>query len=72
MGLEKITHVSQDEAEEGITFSKNRLPKGALPMKGTEFVGYYFFIREIGEKKVTLVYEPFEKSFLFRNAFYLE
>ena len=72
MSLEKITHVSQEEAEDGIVFLDNGLPKGALPMGGKEFPGYYSFVREISEKKVKLVYEPFGRSFLLRNAFYLD
>jgi len=72
MALEKLTHIPQEEAEEGLKFLKNGLPEKAKPIEGKQFRGYYSLERQIGWKKVQLTYEPNGNSYLFRNAHVLQ
>jgi hypothetical protein len=72
MDLEKKTYISQKDAEKDLRFCESGRPIASVPFEGNQFSGYYFYDRQMDGKKVRLVYEPSGKSFLFRNAFYLE
>jgi len=73
MNLEKVVHVLQEEAEKGLRFLRNGLPEESVPIGGKQFLGYYSLVRQIGENKVRLTYEPTGKaSYSFRNACVLQ
>lgn len=70
MSLETIP---LQEVEKGLRFLENGLPEGAKPISGGQFRGYYDLIRELGDKKIKLVYEPTStKGYSLRNTIVLQ
>jgi hypothetical protein len=75
MNLDNIVYVPQEEAEKGISFLRNGLPRESAPIEtgNGKFSGYYSLTRNFNGKSLRLIYEPSgKKSFWFRHAFYLE
>jgi hypothetical protein len=67
-----IEHISREDVEKGLSFLKNGLPEGALPIGGGQFSGYYTLTREINNKKVRISYEPCEIYDSIEKILFLE